>query len=174
MVMQTCELPPAPAVGQGHLPPVAHLRIGYHRLGRLVALAVGAFLLPWCAVLGATLPATARAQNWSLAWMGLDAAEAAAALLTAVLLSRGSPRAGLAAAAGATLLVVDAWFDVCTSLPGLDRALAVGEAIGVELPLAAAAIWFAVTLTRDIPVGRPAGPRRSRGRWAGRSAPGSS
>ena len=157
--MQTCELAPPPAASQGHLPPppgisqrhsAAHLCIGYHRLGRLVALAVGAFLLPWCAVLGATLPATAHAPNWPLAWMGLDAAEAVAALLTAVLLSRGNPRAGLSAAAGAALLIADAWFDVCTSLPGLDRALAVGEAVGVELPLAAAAIWFAVTLTRDV------------------------
>jgi hypothetical protein len=121
-----------------------------------VALAVGAFLLPWSAVLGATLPATMRVPNWSLAWMGLDFAEAIAALVTAVLLSRGSPRAGVAAAAGAALLFADAWFDVCTSPPGLDRALAAGEAAVFELPLAAAAIWLAVTLTgrRARPLGR--------------------
>jgi hypothetical protein len=50
--------------------------------------------------------------NWSLAWVGLDLAEAVAALLTAVLLTRGSPRAALPAVAGAALLLVDAWFDV--------------------------------------------------------------
>jgi hypothetical protein len=86
--------------------------------------------------------------NWSLAWVGLDLAEAVAALLTAVLLTRGSPRAALPAVAGAALLLVDAWFDVCTSPPGLDRLLAVGEAALVELPLAAAAIWLAAALTR--------------------------
>ena len=126
----------------------------HHRLGRLVALAVGAFLLPWCAVLGATVPASAHVPNWSLAWVGLDLAEAVAALFTAVLLTRGSPRAGLPAAAGAALLLADAWFDLCTSPPGLDRLLAVGEAVLVELPLAAAAIWLAVALTRDTGRGR--------------------
>jgi hypothetical protein len=120
---------------------------------RLVALAVGGFLLPWCVLLGVTLPAAARAQHWSLAWAGLDGAEAAAALVTAVLLARGSARASLTAAAGSALLLVDAWFDVCTSAPGLDHAVAVVEAIFVELPLAGAAIWLAVALTRH-----PAGP----------------
>ena len=47
---------------------------------RLVALAVGGFLLPWCVLLSMVLPATAQAQHWSLAWTGLDAAEALAAL----------------------------------------------------------------------------------------------
>ena len=89
-----------------------------------------------------------------MAWVGLDLAEAVAALLTAVLLSRGSPRAGLSATAGPVLLLTDAWFDVCTSPPGLDRLLAVGEAVLVELPLAAAAIWLAVALTRDTGRGR--------------------
>ena len=71
-----------------------------------------------------------------------------------LLLTRGSPQAGLATA-GAALLLADAWFDVCTSPPGLDRLLAVGEAVLVELPLAAAAIWLAVALTRDTGRGRP-------------------
>src|SRR5437868_10729946 len=66
----------------------------HHRLGRLVALAVGAFLVPWCAVLGATLPASARVPNWSLAWVGPALAAAVAALCAATSVSRGSPRAG--------------------------------------------------------------------------------
>ena len=147
--MQTCEHPPLTGT-----PPVAgtppHPGIRYHRLGRLVALAVGAFLLPWCAVLGATLPASAHVPNWSLAWVGLDFAEAVAALLTAWLLSWDSPRASLPAMAGAGLLFADAWFDVCTSAAGTARLLAIGEALAVELPLAAAAIWLAVTLTRRL------------------------
>ena len=118
------------------------------RRGRLAALAVGAFLLPWCVLLGLTLPATMRAQNWSLAWVGLDGAEAAAALATAWLLARRDQRAGLTALAGGTLLLVDAWFDVCTSAPGADQMMAVAEALLVELPLAATAVWFAVRLTR--------------------------
>jgi hypothetical protein len=102
--------------------------------------------------------------NWSVAWVGLDLAEAVAALLTAVLLTRGSPRACLPATAGAALLLADAWFDVCTSPPGLDRLLAVGEAVLVELPLAAAAIWLAVALTSSR--GRRLLPTRDQEKWA--------
>jgi hypothetical protein len=119
------------------------------RHGRLVALAVGCFLLPWCVLLFLTLPATAHAEHWSLAWTGLDGAEAIAALATAALLTRSDPRAGLTAAAGGALLLTDAWFDVCTSAPGLDQCLAVAEAAFVELPLAAAAFWLAATLNRS-------------------------
>jgi hypothetical protein len=117
------------------------------RRTRLIALGVGGFLLPWCVVLGVTLPATAQAQHWPAAWVGLDAGEAIAALATAVLLARADARAALTAAAGGALLLTDAWFDVCTSGPGADRAVALAEAAFVELPLAGAAFWLAVRLT---------------------------
>jgi hypothetical protein len=119
------------------------------RRARLVALAVGGFLLPWSAVLAVTLPATAQAQHWALAWTGLDVAEGAAALATAVLLSRGDRRASLPAAAAGTLLLIDAWFDVCTSAPGTGHAMALAEAGCAELPLALAAWWVAIVLTRQ-------------------------
>ena len=117
------------------------------RRARLVALAVGGFLLPWCVLLSAVLPATAQAQHWSLAWTGLDAAEALAALATAALLAHGDRRAALTAMAAAALLLTDAWFDVCTSAPGLDHALALAEAALAEVPLALAAGWLALRLT---------------------------
>ena len=119
------------------------------RRARLIALGVGGFLLPWCVVLTAVLPATAQAEHWALAWTGLDGAEAAAALMTAALLSRGDRRASLSAAAGGTLLLIDAWFDVCTSAPGTDHALALSEAACVEIPLAIAAWWLAIVLPRE-------------------------
>jgi hypothetical protein len=118
------------------------------RRARLAALAVGGFLLPWCVLLAVILPATAHAQNWSLAWVGLDGAEAAAALVTAALLSRADIRASLTAAAGGTLVLIDAWFDVCTSAPGAEHALALAEAAFVEVPLAIAAGWLALSLLR--------------------------
>jgi hypothetical protein len=117
------------------------------RRARLVALAVGGFLLPWCVLLAATLPDTTRVQGWSLAWTGLDGGEALAALGTAVLLARADARAALTAAAGGALLLADAWFDVCTSAPGLDHAVAVADALFVEVPLACAAFWLAARLT---------------------------
>jgi hypothetical protein len=119
------------------------------RRARLVALAVGGFLLPWSALLAVTLPATAQAQHWALAWAGLDVAEAVTALVTAVLLSRRDRRASLPAAAAGTLLLIDAWFDVCTSAPGAGHAMALAEAGCAELPLAVAAWWVAIVLSRD-------------------------
>jgi len=118
------------------------------RRSRLVALAVGGFLLPWSVLLAVTLPASAQAQHWALAWSGLDVAEAAAALATALLLAMGDRRASLPAAAGGTLLLIDAWFDVCTSAPGAGLAMAVAEAGCLEIPLALAAWWVAIALTR--------------------------
>jgi hypothetical protein len=143
--MTTCELRPRELPAE--TAPVTDRRRRYRRV-RLAALVVGAFLVPWSVMLGITLPGGTFVPNWSLAWMGLDFAEAVAALLTGWLLSRGSPRASLPAVAGAGLLFADAWFDVCTSAAGTARLIAVGEALGVELPLAAAAIWLAVTLIR--------------------------
>ena len=109
------------------------------RRARLAALAVGGFLLPWCVVLAITLPGTAHAQHWALAWVGLDGAEALTALVTAA----------LPAAATGTLLLIDAWFDICTSAPGAAQAMSLAEAVFVEVPLAVAAWWLAIVLNRD-------------------------
>jgi hypothetical protein len=141
--------PPSPArLSRALLSSGALLSPRALRRARRAALAVGGFLVPWCVVLSVTLPRTAQAQNWSLAWTGLDAAEAVAALATAALLARDDSRACLTAAAGGALLMVDAWFDVCTSAPGLEHTLAVTQAALVELPLACAAGWLAVRLSR--------------------------
>jgi hypothetical protein len=145
--MQTQTLPPAHPPGH-RTRPVLPVRPIVLRRARLVALAVGGFLLPWCVLLTATLPATAQAQHWALAWGGLDGAEALAALATAMLLSRADSRAGLAAATAGTLLLIDAWFDICTSAPGTGHALALAEAAFAEVPLAIAAWWLAILLTR--------------------------
>jgi hypothetical protein len=60
--------------------------------------------------------------------------------------ARYSGTAGYSGSAGAALLLTDAWFDVCTSAPGLDHGLALAEAAGVEGPLAGAACWLALRL----------------------------
>jgi hypothetical protein len=108
-------------------------------VGRL-GIAVAAFLVPWCVLLAYTLPSTAGVKHWSLAWVGLDAAEALFAGLTALRVLRRDRRASLTATVFGALLLTDAWFDVCTS--GFDR-IAVAEAFFVELPLAVGAFAFA-------------------------------
>ncbi len=109
---------------------------GMRRAGWLLV-ACGLALLPWLYVLATGLPATATAAHWPLAWVGLDALEALGLIATGLLAARGDRRHALAAAATATLLVVDAWFDTTTAAPGGDFATAVAMALGAELPLAA-------------------------------------
>ena len=125
-------------------PEMRRRMLGAGRLAALVAIA----LLPWIGLLGATLPQTFTARNWPLAWMGLDGAIALAAGLTALLLRRGDPRAALSATATATLLIVDSWFDTVTSAPGLDHGVAMAQAVLIELPLAAGALWLAASVLR--------------------------
>ena len=95
------------------------------------------FLLPWIVVLARVLPATERAAHWDVAWAGFDAGMALVLLGVAVAAWRRSPWLEGAAAAAATLLVVDAWFDVLTSSTTTGLVAAVAEAVVVELPLAA-------------------------------------
>lgn len=128
-----------------HRQQIAHVTRPARRTehGLVVSASVAAFLVPWCVVLARTLPRTTTVGYWSLAWVGLDGGEALAAGATAFLIHRRDPRASLTAVAGAALLVCDAWFDVCTSASGGQRAAAVAEACFLELPLALGAVVFA-------------------------------
>ena len=113
-----------------------HPARGMRRAGWLLVVC-GLALLPWLYVLATGLPATATAAHWPVAWVGLDALEALGLIATGLLAARGDRRHALAAAATATLLAVDAWFDTTTAAPGGDFATAVAMALGAELPLAA-------------------------------------
>jgi hypothetical protein len=111
----------------------------------------GVVMVPWMILLARTLPSTTRVSNWSMAWVGLDALMAAGLLGTGVLLARRDPRHGLTAAATGALLTMDAWFDILTSAPGAERAMAVTLAAGLELPLACFCTVLAVRALRTVP-----------------------
>ncbi len=105
--------------------------------------ALGALaLIPWVAYLGVSLPATVRVAERT-AWIGFDIGLMAMFALTAVLAHRRSVRVTQAATALATMLVVDAWFDIFTSGGGaaLGQALQLGV---VEVVCAAACIWISL------------------------------
>lgn len=141
---------PATVIATRREPPAVPERVR-SSLPMIIAATVAAVLAPWCLVLAYTLPATTLAAHWSLAWVGLDGAEATAAALTCWLIRCGSAYAALTSAMGAALLLVDAWFDVCTSTTGAARLLAAAEAALLEVPLACAALWFAaVTMRRAV------------------------
>lgn len=135
------------------------------RVAIVLTALVGATLLPWSAFLAATLPATYQAQHWAAVWTGLDVAEGLAAASTALLLARDDDRATLTSAVGATLIAVDAWFDVCTATSGSDRIIAIAEAACLELPLAIAGLVLANRLLhrRKAPANELADPLRDSG-----------
>jgi hypothetical protein len=98
--------------------------------------------VPWVAFLAASLPATSRV-NDRLAWVGFDVGEVVMLAVTAYLAWRGKAKVALAATALATMLVVDAWFDVNTSTAGAERDMALGFAV-LEVSLAGVSLWIAV------------------------------
>ena len=93
-------------------------------------------LVPWVVFLARSLPSTHAAAHWDIAWAGFDVGLALLLLGVAVSAWRRSPWLEGAATAAAALLVVDAWFDILTSSTSLERGVAIGEAVLVELPLA--------------------------------------
>ncbi|MGA5816295.1 hypothetical protein ACPC54_00315 [Kitasatospora sp. NPDC094028] len=100
--------------------------------GALVA--VAAVLFGWILVLGSTTRGQAEVRNWSIVWIGLDVLQVTGLIATGLLLARRSRLAALAAAASATLLFLDAWFDVMTAEGGGAWYLALAMAFLVELP----------------------------------------
>ena len=93
-------------------------------------------LVPWVILLVAALPSAHRAAHWDIAWAGFDVGLALLLLTVAVVAWRRSPWLEGAATATATLLLVDAWFDILTASTGTELVVAVTEAAFVELPLA--------------------------------------
>jgi hypothetical protein len=93
-------------------------------------------LIPWIAFLVATLPRHYVASHWRLAWVGYDVALLIALVLCAYRAWRRRPTFPTTAVVTATLLTVDAWFDVVTASGRTDRLLSLAAAL-VELPLAA-------------------------------------
>jgi hypothetical protein len=118
--------------------------------------AAGIALLPWTVWLSASLPPHHRSAHWDLAWSGFDSALAVLFLATAFAAWRRLPWLAPVAAATGALLLADAWFDVVLESRSDDRAIALAEALGAELPLAA--LCFAVAYLTSL-AGRQAPDR---------------
>ena len=103
----------------------------------------GLVLVPWVVVLAVLLPPDHLAANWDVAWTGFDVALAVVLVSVALAAWRRSPWLEGAATAAATLLFVDAWFDVLTSSTTAELVVALIEALLVELPLAALCLLLA-------------------------------
>ena len=128
-------------------PPPEQLR----RAVLLVTLGGAALMLPWVLLLFSMLPNTQSGGGaWRLAWVGFDAVLASALAVTGWLVwqRRQSARVGLVVST--TLVLTDAWFDVCLSWGGSEQTTALMSAILVELPVAALLAWAALAGFRDL------------------------
>jgi hypothetical protein len=100
-------------------------------------------LLPWTVYLGASLPSRQESTHYDIAWTGFDVILLAGLATTAYFALRRSRYLAISASATASLLVVDAWFDVMTT-PGSQVAQSILLAAAVELPLAAVCLWLSL------------------------------
>jgi hypothetical protein len=118
-------------------------------------------IVPWIVYLGMTLPDEQHTDHYAMAWLGFDSVMCIVLAALGYCAIRRKPATELLAAVAATLLVVDAWFDVVTSEDLSAFWLALTTAIGAELPLAFICGWVAVNAERV----RQRAYRRLRGRW---------
>ncbi len=109
----------------------------------LVALLAGAVgEIGWCVYLGLALPRHYVAHHWAIAWIGLDVAEVSMLFASAWAAWRQRALLILFTIVGATLFLLDAWFDVTTANHGdVDQSLLL--ALLLEVPSAIALLWVA-------------------------------
>jgi hypothetical protein len=99
-------------------------------------------LIPWTWYLAGTLPDRQVSSHYDAAWTGFDVMLAIVLLATGVCVLRRSRFLAVTAAAAASFLVIDAWFDIMTSPPGSQFVEALIMGVVAELPLAAACAWL--------------------------------
>lgn len=112
-------------------------------LGPLATLCAVA-LVPWIVYLAVNLPRHARTSHYDIAWVGFDLAMWAVLAALAVASIRRRPAVTPLAAVAATMLVVDAWFDVVTASDRQQLSMSIASAVVLELPLAVICAWVAI------------------------------
>ena len=103
----------------------------------------------WITHLLQSLPAEHLGIHWRVMWTVFDAALLVQGLLAAYLLYRKSVWAALPLVSLATLFVVDMWFDVMTSVTGVERAAALKLTVSAEIPLAILSLGCAIYILRQ-------------------------
>jgi hypothetical protein len=102
----------------------------------------------WTIYLAVLLPHHYVANHWDVAWVGLDVAQAALLLLSAWAALRRRAILIQFVNACATLLLVDAWFDVTTSrYSDLRQSLL---ALTIELPSAIVLLWISRRIAKQL------------------------
>jgi hypothetical protein len=107
-------------------------------------------LVPWVVFLVRALPSHHHSAHWDVAWGGFDIALVFLLVGVAVAAWLRSPWLEGAATAAATLLFVDAWFDVLTASSRSELVIAIVEAVVVELPIAVFCLLLARSVERRL------------------------
>ncbi len=123
------------------------LRRGARRMAWIYAAAAVA-LMPWIVYLAITLPRRDLDTHYRAAWVGFDILLVLAIARTAYLAFRMDPRVQLPAVATATLLIVDAWFDITTAGGRGATAEAILLAVVFEIPAAIFSMYVAYWVAR--------------------------
>jgi hypothetical protein len=123
----------------GSASPARHRR----RWPAVLALGACVAMIPWTAMLAATLPDRYVIRHWSTTWVGFDSLLTISFAVTAWAIWRQHQARWAATVVTATLLACDAWFDVTTASTVQDLVgSAITAAVG-ELPLAALLLYLA-------------------------------
>jgi hypothetical protein len=95
-----------------------------------------AVTVPWTVYVAVSLPRHYTAHHYWLGWFGFDVALVVVLAITGRSLMRGDAVFHRYATIAATMLVIDAWFDVLNAATHTEQLVAVAMATLVELPLA--------------------------------------
>jgi hypothetical protein len=107
-------------------------------------------LVPWIMILSYDLPTRHVVTHWDLAWAGFDGLLLCSIAITAYLGLKRSAWVVVACTSTATLLLVDAWFDILTAHAGKQLELSVFLAVIAEIPFAALSLWLAIQVGRQV------------------------
>ncbi len=133
--------------GGRELPPEVRRRA--RRLAWIYLFAA-ALLIFWTVYLALSLPKENLEHHYRLTWVGFDLILALSLYLTAHMAFRLDARVQAPATVAATLLVVDAWFDITTSTSGKAAIEALILALVIELPAAAFTLYVAHRVGRRV------------------------
>ena len=111
--------------------------------------AAAVLLIPWTVYLAESLPRRDIDTHYRAAWVGFDILLVMAILMTAYYAYRMDDRVQLPATATATLLIVDAWFDVLTAGRRTSTLEAVLMALCIEIPAALFSLYLARRVNRN-------------------------
>jgi hypothetical protein len=140
-------VPAAASAGARDIPPGVRQRA---RRLPWVYLIVAVGLIVWTVFLALSLPKENLEHHYRLTWVGFDLILALAIYLTAHMAFRLDARVLVPATVVATLLVVDAWFDITTSTSANVATGALILALAVELPAAAFSLYVAYRVGRRV------------------------